>query len=69
MRGNQENNASDPTKVTQEQAHGTNAPAILTGQDQHSSEHDNLSQSKQLESSQEVHNSTARTIGKNVAIF
>ncbi|XP_022723174.1 chromatin structure-remodeling complex protein SYD-like isoform X3 [Durio zibethinus] len=66
MRGNLENDYFDPTKVTQEQAHRTNAPAAVTGQDQHSTEHDNLSQIKQPESSQEVHNSTAITIGPPV---
>ncbi|XVE65684.1 hypothetical protein DITRI_Ditri08aG0019500 [Diplodiscus trichospermus] len=63
MRGNQENDASDPIKVFQEQPCGINALAVGTGQDQHSAEHDNLSQRKQPKSSQEVHNSTAITLG------
>ncbi|XVF38622.1 hypothetical protein REPUB_Repub20aG0118300 [Reevesia pubescens] len=62
VRGDQENGASDPTKVIQERAYGTNEPSVVTGQDQHPTEHDNLSQSKQPESSQEVHNSTAKTL-------
>ncbi|XVF28426.1 hypothetical protein REPUB_Repub15cG0028400 [Reevesia pubescens] len=66
MRGNQENDASGPSKVIKEQAQGTNAPAVITGQDQHPTEHGNLSQSKQPESSQEVHNSTAVTLGPAV---
>ncbi|KAL1148324.1 hypothetical protein V6Z11_A10G118400 [Gossypium hirsutum] len=63
MGGNQVNDACDPTKVTQEHGLVTNAPATLTGQDKHSSEHDNLPQSKQPEVSQEVHNSTALILG------
>ncbi|XP_022760477.1 chromatin structure-remodeling complex protein SYD-like isoform X2 [Durio zibethinus] len=66
MRGNQENEAINPTKVTQEHAQGTNAPAVVTGQDKHSTEHNNLSQSKQPENSQEVHNSTTITLGPAV---
>ncbi|XWS39076.1 hypothetical protein CRYUN_Cryun18bG0019100 [Craigia yunnanensis] len=66
MRGDQENDASNPTKVIQEQALGTNAPAVITGQDQYSTERDNLSQSKQPESSQEVRNSTAISLGPTV---
>ncbi|KAA3480994.1 chromatin structure-remodeling complex protein SYD-like isoform X2 [Gossypium australe] len=63
MGGNQVNDACDPTKVTQEHGLVTNAPAVITGQDKHSSEHDNLPQSKQPEVSQEVHNSTALILG------
>ncbi|KAK8507175.1 hypothetical protein V6N12_008521 [Hibiscus sabdariffa] len=66
MRGNQENDASSPTKVIQEKAQGTDAPAFVTGQDQCSTGHDDLSQSKQLESLQEVHNATAMTLGPSV---
>ncbi|KAK8709789.1 hypothetical protein V6N13_060791 [Hibiscus sabdariffa] len=66
MRGNQENDASAPTKVIQEQAQGTDAPAVVTVQDQHSTGLDYLSQSKQPESSQEMHNATAITLGPAV---
>ncbi|GMI72102.1 hypothetical protein HRI_000879500 [Hibiscus trionum] len=59
MRGNQENDASALTKVIQEKAQGTDAPAVVTDQDQ-------LSQSKQPESSQEVHNATVVTLGPAV---
>ncbi|XP_007035456.2 PREDICTED: chromatin structure-remodeling complex protein SYD isoform X1 [Theobroma cacao] len=62
MRGNQENDTTDATKLIQEQAQGTKAPAAITAQDQHSTE----SQSKQPESSQAVHNSTAITLGPAV---
>ncbi|KAL4387085.1 hypothetical protein GQ457_09G023060 [Hibiscus cannabinus] len=65
MEGNQEN-ACDPAKVIQEQGQGTNAPSIVTGQDKHSTIHDNLLQSKQPESSQDVHNSTAIILGPAV---
>ncbi|KAG4126582.1 hypothetical protein ERO13_D10G165750v2 [Gossypium hirsutum] len=61
MGGNQVNDACDPTKVTQE--HGLVTNAVITGQDKHSSEHDNLPQSKKPEVSQEVHNSTALILG------
>ncbi|KAE8736015.1 P-loop containing nucleoside triphosphate hydrolases superfamily protein isoform 3 [Hibiscus syriacus] len=61
--GNQENDACDPGKVIQEQGQGTNAPAIVTGQEKHATIHDNLPQSKQPESSQDVHNSTAIILG------
>ncbi|XVE82038.1 hypothetical protein DITRI_Ditri15bG0114600 [Diplodiscus trichospermus] len=64
VRGNQENDASDPTKVTQEHARGTNTPAVATGQDLRSTEHD--TQSNQSERSHEVHNNTGITIGPAV---
>ncbi|GMI95860.1 hypothetical protein HRI_003255300 [Hibiscus trionum] len=66
MRDNQENDASVPTKVIQDQAQGTDAPAVTTVQDQHSSGLDNLSQSKRPESSQEMQNATAITLGPSV---
>ncbi|KAK8511250.1 hypothetical protein V6N12_033528 [Hibiscus sabdariffa] len=66
MRGNQENDASAPTKVIQEKAQGTDAPAVVIGQDQSSTGHDDLSQSKQPESLQEVHNATSITLGPAV---
>ncbi|XP_039058330.1 chromatin structure-remodeling complex protein SYD-like [Hibiscus syriacus] len=66
MEGNQENNACDLAKVIQEQGRGTSSPAIVTGQDKHSTVHGNLPQSKQPESSQHVHNSTAMILGPAV---
>ncbi|KAA3454460.1 chromatin structure-remodeling complex protein SYD-like isoform X1 [Gossypium australe] len=66
IRSNQEYDAPSPTKVIQEQAQGTNAPAVVTGHNQHSAEHDNLSQSKRSESSPEVPNANAVTLGPAV---
>nr|KJB33147.1 hypothetical protein B456_006G257000 [Gossypium raimondii] len=66
IRSNQEYDAASPTKVIQEQAQGTNAPAVVTGHNQHSAEHDNLSQSKRSESSPEVPNANAVTLGPAV---
>ncbi|KAL1154798.1 hypothetical protein V6Z11_A09G268200 [Gossypium hirsutum] len=66
IRSNQEYDAPSPTKVIQEQAQGTNAPAVVTGHNQHSAEHDNLSQSRRSESSLEVPNANAVTLGPAV---
>ncbi|GMI69810.1 hypothetical protein HRI_000650300 [Hibiscus trionum] len=60
------NDDCDPAKVIQEHGQGTDAPAIATGQDKHATIHDNLPQSKQPESSQDVHNSAAVILGPAV---
>ncbi|KAE8660118.1 P-loop containing nucleoside triphosphate hydrolases superfamily protein isoform 3 [Hibiscus syriacus] len=64
--GNLENDACDPEKVIQEEGQGTDAPAIITAQEKHDTIHHNLPQTKQPESSQDVHNSTTIILGPAV---
>ncbi|OMO77362.1 hypothetical protein COLO4_25220 [Corchorus olitorius] len=64
MSSNQERDASDPTKVIQEQVQGTHAPAATTGQIPLSAEeHHDLFQSKQPARSRAADDSSAATVG------